>query len=240
MVVAPDRLPWREGMTIRDLLLLARGPTVGADLRTAQVSRLPDERGLGELADSLMVPLDSSYLSQRTADGRYVGPPGLEFAPAGSTPEFVLEPFDQLPRGEGPRARRVLDLLDPWLRVVLVAGVHHRQRGASVRPILDTRVALVVPGNVHERSKVLGDLTDPVQAVVRHVERAGATPLQAILAATKNAAALCGVGDELGTVETGKVADLIVVAENPLEDITNIRRLQLVVKDGKVVADFRD
>ena len=96
MVAAPDTLPWREGMTIRDLLLLARGPTVGADLREAQVSRLPDERGLGELADALQVPLDSSYLSHRSADGRYVGPPGVTFPPAGSSPEFILQPFDQV------------------------------------------------------------------------------------------------------------------------------------------------
>ena len=96
MVVAPDMFPWREGMTIRDLMLLARGPTVGADLREAQVSRLPDERGLGELADALMAPLDSSYLSQRSPDGRYVGPPGVPFPPAGSSPEFILQPFDQV------------------------------------------------------------------------------------------------------------------------------------------------
>ena len=96
MVAAPDTVPWREGMTIRDLLLQARGSTVGADLREAQVSRLPDQRGLGELADALLVPLDSSYLSQRAPDGRYVGPPGVTFPPAGSSPEFILQPFDQV------------------------------------------------------------------------------------------------------------------------------------------------
>jgi protein involved in polysaccharide export with SLBB domain len=96
MVAVPDTVPWREGMTIRDLMLVARGPTVGADLRAAQVSRLPDARGLGELADALLVPLDSSYLSQRAPDGRYVGPPGVPFPPAGSSPEFVLQPFDQI------------------------------------------------------------------------------------------------------------------------------------------------
>ncbi len=69
--------------------------------------------------------------------------------------------------------------------------------------------------------------------------RDGATPWQAIQAATKNAAELCEVGDELGTVEAGKLADLIVVADNPLHDITNIRKLMLVVKEGQVVSDKR-
>ena len=69
--------------------------------------------------------------------------------------------------------------------------------------------------------------------------RDSATPWQAIQAATKNAAELCGVGDELGTVEAGKLADLIVVADNPLDDIANTRNLMLVIKDGQVVSDKR-
>jgi len=69
--------------------------------------------------------------------------------------------------------------------------------------------------------------------------RDGATTWQTLLAATKHAAAICGVGDELGTVEPGKIADLIVVADNPLANIDNVRKLQLVFKDGRVVSDKR-
>jgi imidazolonepropionase-like amidohydrolase len=50
---------------------------------------------------------------------------------------------------------------------------------------------------------------------------------------------VCGVDAELGTVEVGKLADLIVVAANPLDDITNVRRLQLVLKEGRIVSDKR-
>src|SRR5260370_19622538 len=67
--------------------------------------------------------------------------------------------------------------------------------------------------------------------------RDGATPWQALVAATRHGAAVCGVGNDLGTIEVGKLADLIVVAANPLEDITYIRRLQLVLKEGRVVSD---
>ncbi len=69
--------------------------------------------------------------------------------------------------------------------------------------------------------------------------RDGATPWQALVAATRNGAAVCGVGDDLGTVEVGKIADLIVCGSNPLEDINNVRRLQLVIKDGRIVSDKR-
>jgi len=67
----------------------------------------------------------------------------------------------------------------------------------------------------------------------------GATPQQAIDAATRHAADLCGASADLGTVEVGKLADLIVVRDNPLDDIHHLRALQLVLKDGRVVADHR-
>jgi imidazolonepropionase-like amidohydrolase len=70
--------------------------------------------------------------------------------------------------------------------------------------------------------------------------RDGATPWQALVAATRNGAAVCGVGNELGTIEVGKLADLIVVGGNPLEDIQNVRQLKLVLKAGVVVSDKRE
>ncbi|NOR15920.1 MAG: amidohydrolase family protein [Candidatus Aminicenantes bacterium] len=63
----------------------------------------------------------------------------------------------------------------------------------------------------------------------------GLTEMQALQAATRNCAEICGVLDKLGTIEQGKLADLIVVAENPLEDISNLRKLKMVFKDGKSV-----
>lgn len=70
--------------------------------------------------------------------------------------------------------------------------------------------------------------------------RDGATSWETLLAATRHAADLCGALGDLGTVEVGKLADLIVVRENPLDDIGNLRLLELVLKDGRVVADHRD
>jgi imidazolonepropionase-like amidohydrolase len=69
--------------------------------------------------------------------------------------------------------------------------------------------------------------------------KSGATPWQTLQAATKHAAEVSGLGRELGTVETGKLADLIVVRDNPLDDIDNVHSLLLVIKNGRVVADHR-
>jgi imidazolonepropionase-like amidohydrolase len=69
--------------------------------------------------------------------------------------------------------------------------------------------------------------------------RDGATPWQALVASARNGPAICGLGEDLGTIEKGKIADLIVVSGNPLEDINNVRLLQMVLKDGRIVSDKR-
>ena len=95
MVNKPGLYPWREGMTLHELVLLARGPKVGADLREAEIARLPADRTHGELATTLRAPLDSSYLFERDLAGRYIGPPGLSF-PAKGAPEVPLQPYDNV------------------------------------------------------------------------------------------------------------------------------------------------
>jgi predicted amidohydrolase YtcJ len=62
----------------------------------------------------------------------------------------------------------------------------------------------------------------------------GMTPLQAISAATKTGAEILGRGRELGTIEPGKLADVIVVRGNPLFDINVLGYVEHVVKGGVV------
>jgi len=64
---------------------------------------------------------------------------------------------------------------------------------------------------------------------------AGLNPMQAIMAATKAGADYLGKGSELGTVEEGKLADLILVRGDPVKDITHTRRIETVIKDGEIV-----
>jgi imidazolonepropionase-like amidohydrolase len=67
------------------------------------------------------------------------------------------------------------------------------------------------------------------------LQKAGPSALEVIQAATKNAAFVCGHADDLGTLETGKLADLIVVSGNPLDDLNTMNSVLFVVKDGEVV-----
>ena len=62
----------------------------------------------------------------------------------------------------------------------------------------------------------------------------GMEPMEAIKAATLNAAMVMGEEEKLGSIEPGKLADIIVVDGNPLEDITVLRKVLLVMLDGKV------
>jgi imidazolonepropionase-like amidohydrolase len=63
----------------------------------------------------------------------------------------------------------------------------------------------------------------------------GLSPMQALLAATANTARVCGAGRSLGTIEPGKLADLIVVPGDPLADIGTLHDVRLVMKGGAVI-----
>jgi imidazolonepropionase-like amidohydrolase len=69
--------------------------------------------------------------------------------------------------------------------------------------------------------------------------RAGMTPLQALRAATGWAAECIGREKDLGTIEKGKLADIVMVAGDPLADVTVLQKpeqIALVIKDGAVAA----
>ena len=70
---------------------------------------------------------------------------------------------------------------------------------------------------------------------LREVEllgQAGLTPLEAITAATGNPARMLGLADEIGTVEVGKRANLLIVDGDPSRDLRDLRRVRWTVKDG--------
>jgi imidazolonepropionase-like amidohydrolase len=81
------------------------------------------------------------------------------------------------------------------------------------------------PGHPH------GSLPEELKLMVE----AGATPMQALRFGTAAAAELLGIGEELGTLEPGKKADLVAVTGNPLQDIDALREVRLVLRGGAKV-----
>ncbi len=80
------------------------------------------------------------------------------------------------------------------------------------------------------------DLGMPITEI-KAMQEAGMTPMQIIVAATKHAAYVCNLEDKLGTLEVGKIADMIVVKGNPLEDMDNLVNVQMVIHSGDIIRD---
>ena len=78
------------------------------------------------------------------------------------------------------------------------------------------------------------DLGMPINEI-KYMSEAGMTPMQIIVAATRNSARSCDRESDLGTLEPGKLADVLVVNGNPLDDINTLTNISIVLRGGKVV-----
>jgi polysaccharide biosynthesis/export protein len=90
----PGRVPYREGMTMRDLVLLAEGVTEDADLREAEIARRDATEDPGALAQTIRVRLDSTALASGGTDGIPLTPPHP--GGAAGVPDLALKPYDNV------------------------------------------------------------------------------------------------------------------------------------------------
>ncbi|MEM3081254.1 MAG: amidohydrolase family protein [Nitrososphaerota archaeon] len=87
-----------------------------------------------------------------------------------------------------------------------------------------------------------GDLNDGVNATVREIEfmvELGMSPLEALRAATVNAAKLCAADHYLGRIDVGFQASIIALRENPLKDIKTLEQPQLIICKGRMIENDR-
>jgi imidazolonepropionase-like amidohydrolase len=111
------------------------------------------------------------------------------------------------------------------------------RKGRALREERDRRIrrALAAGVKVAFGSDNIFPVKDSAREFAEMV-RLGLTPMQAVKAATLNAATVLGLEAEIGTVEAGKVADLIAVAQSPLDNVRTLEDVRFVMKGGRVIA----
>lgn len=129
-----------------------------------------------------------------------------------------------------PDYMRERDCPEWMIEKSLRAGEDHMR---AFQDALAAGVKIAMGTDMLPTDKYLGTL-----AVYREIEwmvEGGMSPEQALVSSTLTAAELCDVGEKLGSVTPGKLADLIAMPANPLTDIRNLRGVDVVMKDGQIV-----
>ena len=140
-----------------------------------------------------------------------------------SLQRFVAEIFP-MPPDVPPNADQVGRRL--FAKRVAITGALHRA-GVHVMPGTDAPLRNSAPGfGLHQE--------------LAYFIQGGLTPFEALRSATLEPARFFGMLDSLGTVETGRLADLVLLDANPLDDIANARRTSAVLANGRLFDVQRD
>jgi imidazolonepropionase-like amidohydrolase len=78
------------------------------------------------------------------------------------------------------------------------------------------------------------DLGMPLREI-RWMRDAGMTPMEVLVAGTSHAGRVCNLQDRLGTLERGKIADVLVVDGDPLRDLESLRNIRMVIHNGRII-----
>jgi imidazolonepropionase-like amidohydrolase len=258
---APGRAPWMQAVTdttdFARAVAVARGTgAVGiklyAALDSTEVTRATAEahrQGLRVIAHATTFPGLPSDLVAAGADVLahtpylvWQGSPRSDDYPDRANGDFRRVPADSpviLHLLESMRARGVAlnptlwifanelphDSVSAWRTPWMYAVTREAAR-------LGVRIVAGTDEMVDPTRDSLPILHDELAVLVRD---AGLTPLQAITAATKNAAWAIGVDSLRGTLAVGKAADIVLLSADPAADIRNTRTIRVVIEDGRVV-----
>jgi adenine deaminase len=102
------------------------------------------------------------------------------------------------------------------------------------REFRDTRQLVARLAGIADESERAGGI-----ATLELLVAAGITPLDVIRIATYNSAVFLGKADQLGSVDTGKLADLVLLSKDPSVDIDNTQSIVFVMKGGQIIDESR-
>ena len=198
----------------------------GGDLRSSlhALQRLPAVEAYDE----------SSCAEVLSAMANTIQVPTLRLNALGVMPPFGRDDWDTL-----------LEKLPAEVEAEWSAATESNRQGGPMRDLTYGEWSLFLVGLMHEAGVPFGAGTDtpigfaaPGYSLHSELEllvRAGLSPLEALEAATINPAEFFGLDAEMGTIETGRVADLVLLTANPLDDITNTRAIEAVVTKGQLL-----
>jgi imidazolonepropionase-like amidohydrolase len=198
--------------------------------------------------DEIMALVDEAHALGRRVMCHALGGPGLRLA--------IEAGVDSIEHGcyldEDPELIPIMAEQGTFFVPTLTVYAFHRERSASH---VQERGRRLYPHHIESVQRALAAGVKIVAGTdagghehginaqeLQHLVAAGLSPMQALQAATGWAAACLGLEGELGTLEAGKLADIVVVDGDPLQDITmlqDLSRIKLVFKGGHLCADRR-
>ncbi|MGI9237087.1 MAG: amidohydrolase family protein [Woeseiaceae bacterium] len=219
---------WEELLQAREVLLENKDGIRGYPLRSSlhSLQRLPAieridnarcDDVLSELADTIQVPTAGlNTIALNPMFERDDWPGALALMPE-SIREAWAKPPNWLPADKSQWDTR-------FARYTMRMIARMNERGIPIAAGTDTPIAHAIPGY---------SLLNELEILVA----SGLSPLEALEAATVAPARFFSLQHEMGTIEVGKRADLVLLQADPVKDINNLRRVGLVIAQGTVVAD---
>lgn len=175
--------------------------------------------GTGGIKNALLAGIDSiehsSYLDEETADLAIKQGAALVFTLGVAHPQ--VQELSPAARADAERMQGILEILRAHVRGSVILA---RQKGVFIGSGSDAGGNPLAP---HDFS-----MARELEELVDH----GFSPLEAITIATRNNARILRWDQELGTLEAGKLADFVLLAADPVENIANVRQVERVYKGG--------
>jgi len=183
--------------------------------------------------------VDTAHGRDKTVTAHVTSARDLERALDAGVDEIAHMVVDTLPEEIVTRmvetGIRWVPTLELWQGVSRIYPVSHGSMAIKNLALFVKAGGEVVLGTDYAGARRVNfDLGMPIHEI-KWMQEAGMTPMQIIVAATKNSARSCDMESDLGTLQEGKLADVLVVDGDPLADIHALTRVRMVLHEGKSI-----